>query len=172
MTMRVRLVVLTVAMGLIAYVPVWAQRAAPPAPSAPRTAAPAPAAPPTTTQTPPTPAYSYNPEGRRDPFVSLVARGADGAGARSGKRAEGLAGLMVGEIALKGILQSGTGLLAIVQAPDGKSYVVRPNDRFQDGVVKSITTDALVLLQEVNDPLSLTKQREVRKSLRLLEESK
>jgi Tfp pilus assembly protein PilP len=165
MTTRCRLVVAILAMGLLTGVPLWAQR------PAQRPATPASAAPPTA-PTPPTPAYSYNAEGRRDPFVSLVSRGNDGSGARPGKRVEGLAGLMVGEIALKGILQSGSGLLAIVQAPDGKSYVVRPNDRFQDGVVKSITTDALVLLQEVNDPLSLTKQREVRKSLRLLEESK
>ena len=35
-----------------------------------------------------------------------------------------------------------------------------------DGVVKSITQDAIVFSQDVNDPLSLVKQREVRKTIR------
>jgi hypothetical protein len=43
---------------------------------------------------------------------------------------------------------------------------VRVNDRLLDGSVRAITSDTLVLMQDVNDPLSLTKQREVRKTLR------
>ena len=35
-----------------------------------------------------------------------------------------------------------------------------------DGTIRAITNQAVVLMQEVNDPLSLEKQREVRKSLR------
>ena len=35
-----------------------------------------------------------------------------------------------------------------------------------DGIVRTITRRCVVLMQEVNDPLSLEKQREVRKSLR------
>ena len=49
---------------------------------------------------------------------------------------------------------------------------MRANDRFADGVVKAITADSLLILQEVNDPLSLTKQREIRKTLRAVEEVK
>jgi len=41
-----------------------------------------------------------------------------------------------------------------------------------DAVVKAITADSLVVLQEVNDPLSLQKQRERRKTLRVVEEVK
>ena len=115
-------------------------------------------------------AYTYRSEGRRDPFVSLVNRGAE---TPKGARGTGVASLFVGEISLKGIVQSRGGFLAIVQAPDGKRpYIVRVNERFADGVVKAITPDSMLILQEVNDPLSLTKQREIRKTLRAVEEVK
>jgi len=114
--------------------------------------------------------YSYRAEGRRDPFVSLLNRGSD---LRSQRKAEGLAGLLAGDAVLKGILQSRGTFLAIVQGPDGKRpFIVHPNDRFADGVVKAITADSILILQEVNDPLSLTKQREIRKTLRAVEEVK
>lgn len=119
---------------------------------------------------PPPPAYNYPAEGRRDPFVSLLNRGTEGR--QAGKRAEGLAGLLVGEITLKGIMQSRGEYVALVQGPDNKTYPARPNDRLFDGRIKGITADAVVILQEVNDPLSLTKQREVKKSLRGLDEVK
>jgi hypothetical protein len=62
--------------------------------------------------------------------------------------------------------------VALVQGPDNKTYVVRVNDRLADGSVRAITADAMVLMQDVNDPLSATKQREVRKTLRAPVEQK
>jgi hypothetical protein len=41
-----------------------------------------------------------------------------------------------------------------------------------DGSVKSITEDAVVFSQDVNDPLSLVKQKDIRKTLRSGEESR
>ena len=41
-----------------------------------------------------------------------------------------------------------------------------------DGTVKSIGVQGLVIIQEVNDPLSLIKQREVRRGLRAMDEGK
>jgi Tfp pilus assembly protein PilP len=140
-----------------------AKPAAPP--PAPAVAAP----PPAPTQAVPE-TYSYDPKGRRDPFVSLVARAADERPA--GKKVEGLGGLAVVDITLRGILQSRGAFIAMVQGPDKKTWVVHPNDRLADGIVRAITADTLIILQEVNDPLSLTKQREIRKSLRVLEEVK
>jgi hypothetical protein len=49
---------------------------------------------------------------------------------------------------------------------------VREGDRLLDGTVRTITQDEMVLQQQVNDPLSLEKQREVRKVLRQTEEAK
>ena len=47
---------------------------------------------------------------------------------------------------------------------------VRP--RLLDGVIRSVTPQGIVIMQEVNDPLSLVKQREVRKGLRTSEDGK
>jgi Tfp pilus assembly protein PilP len=115
-------------------------------------------------------AYSYRSEGRRDPFLSLVGRGSDTRETK--KKPEGVRGLSFDEIALRGIMQTAGGAVAIVQAPDTKTYRVRVGDQFYDAVIKAITADSIVVLQEVNDPLSLQKQRERRKTLRVVEEVK
>jgi dUTPase len=54
----------------------------------------------------------------------------------------------------------------MVSGPDAKVFTVRAGDRIADGVIRQINATTVVILQEVNDPLSLEKQREVRKSLR------
>jgi Tfp pilus assembly protein PilP len=121
--------------------------------------------------TPQAPPYSYSPDGRRDPFVSLLRRGTE-TGRTQGRAAEGVAGMLVNELVLKGIMQSRTHYVALVQGPDNKTHVVRVNDRLADGSVRAITADTMVLMQDVNDPLSATKQREVRKTLRAPVEQK
>jgi type IV pilus assembly protein PilP len=119
------------------------------------------------------PAFVYNPEGRRDPFISLVKRATE-ARARQGRQpaAGGIAGFLVSELTLKGIMQSRGDFVALVTGPDAKTYLIRANDRLLDGSVRAITADTLVCLQDVNDPLSLTKQREVRMTLRAVTEAK
>jgi len=114
--------------------------------------------------------YTYDAGGRRDPFVSLLGTGT---GPRlASTRAEGAAGLTVGEISVRGIMQSRSGLIAMIQGPDNKTYLVHQGDKFVDGAVKSITPQGLVLVQQVNDPLSLVKQREILKLLRSAEGAK
>lgn len=116
--------------------------------------------------------FTYDPAGRRDPFVSLLRSGSDSRAVRSGGAADGLAGLAIADIAVRGVVKARDGYLAIVQGPDMKTYLVRPDDRLLDGTVKSITPAGMVLLQEVSDPLSLVTQKEVRKLLRGTEEGK
>jgi type IV pilus assembly protein PilP len=132
----------------------------PPAQPAPAPAKPAPQPPPT-----PEPGYTYNPAGRRDPFVSLVGRGETGAGPGL-PRPSGLGGLLIGEVNVKGVLRDRNGFMALLQAPDNKTYTVRVGDKLLDGTVKSINQDKVVFSQNVNDPLSLVKQREVPKPVR------
>jgi hypothetical protein len=55
---------------------------------------------------------------------------------------------------------------------DNKTYIAHAGDKLADGSIRSITADAMVILQQVNDPLSLGKQQEVRKLLRQTEEGK
>ncbi len=121
---------------------------------------------------PPADTFTYNPDGRRDPFVSLLTKGGERHVPRPGQDLEGVAGLAVEDLTVRGIVSSPSGLVAMVQSPDRKTYLVRQNDKLLDGIVKSVTSEGLVILQEVNDPLSLVKQKEVRKMLHGNEEGK
>ena len=117
--------------------------------------------------------FTYTPEGRRDPFVNLLRRGTGvDFSATSGQRPAGLKGLGTGEVTLKGTMASQGAFVGILQGSDARTYVVRPGEKLFDGTVRSITADSLVILQQVNDPLSKETQREVRKVLRQTEEAK
>ncbi len=144
------------------------------APAAPKPApapAPAPAAVAAGPQLEPQ-GYAYDPEGRRDPFVSLLRRGADTQKPTLGARPQGLAGLETSEVTLKGIVTSLGSFVGIMQGADNKTYIVRAGDKLFDGAIRAITQTDMVITQQVNDPLSLEKQREVRKVLRQTEEAK
>jgi len=167
------LIALSVVAGMLTAVHVHAQAPAakPPAAGQPPAGQPPAAPPPAEAQppgTPPptvTPGYTYDAAGRRDPFISLLGRG-DSDGRAGGSRPPGVAGFLINEVSVKGILKDRTGFLAMIQGTDNKTYVIRPGDKLLDGSVKSIVADAVVFAQDVNDPLSLIKQREVRKPLR------
>lgn len=151
---------------------IWLVAAAPAAAQAPKSTPPAPPAPAETkpVDPPPTPPadYAYTTDGRRDPFVSLIGRGTSESrpGKSANSRPDGVQGVLVQEVVVRGIVKSAGGWVAMVGAPNGKTYTVRTGDRLMDGTVRSISPQALILMQEVNDPLSLEKQREVRKYLR------
>jgi Tfp pilus assembly protein PilP len=143
----------------------WAQGA--PATPPATTTTPPPAA--TTTVPPPAEPYTYDPGGRRDPFISLLSRGIEAA---PGVKVSGLSGMTTTDLVLRGVIQSRGSYVAIVAGPDGKTYRAHVNDRLLDGVIRSVTPQGIVIMQEVNDPLSLVKQREVRKGLRTAEDGK
>jgi Tfp pilus assembly protein PilP len=143
--------------------PTPAAGAAPPAPGQ--------AKPPATVEALEPRGFTYDSEGRRDPFVSLLGRGGGGK-ATNGTRPPGLPGLGAAEVALKGTMQSRDGFVGILLGADSKTYIVRAGDRLLDGTVRTITQDAMVILQRVDDPLSREKQREVRKVLRQTDEAK
>jgi len=151
---------LCVAVLMFASAPARAQQPA---------AKPAPAAGPAPSQALPTidPGYSYEPAGRRDPFISLLGRGDQTQ--PTGARPTGLSGLLIGEITVKGVLRDRSGFMAMLQAPDNKTYIVRVGDKLLDGSVKSIGQETVIFSQDVNDPLSLVKQREVPKPVRQAE---
>jgi len=146
-----------------------AEKPAPATPAAPQGAAPPAAANPAATP-PAQEAYTYRADGRRDPFLNLVGLGTEGK--VISHKGEGATGLTVSEISVRGIMQSRGALVAMIQGPDNKTYIVHQGDKLLDGTIKSVTPQGLVFVQEVNDPLSLIKQREVRKLLRSLEDAK
>ncbi|MGQ0734568.1 MAG: pilus assembly protein PilP [Acidobacteriota bacterium] len=116
----------------------------------------------------PPPDYAYAADGRRDPFVTLVNRGLESGTPSAGERSRppGVAGLLIDEVVIRGFLQSRDEHMAMVSVPGGRTYSIRPGDRLFDGNVRAITPEAVVFMQDVEDPLSLEKQREIRKSLR------
>jgi len=155
------------ALAMLVTTAVSAQQPAKPKPGTPAPAA-APAQPPAgQTAQPPAEGpstFTYNPDGRRDPFISLLGRGSDPKS--KGTRPAGVPGLLINEVSVKGIVRNTSGFVALIQGPDNKTYVVKAGDRLMDGTVKSIVQDAVVFSQDVNDPLSLVKQKEIRKVLR------
>ena len=141
-----------------------------PAPAAARAETQAPAAKPSPLEPQ---GYTYEPGSRRDPFVSLLRRGEEAAGVPTGARPSGLPGLATSEVALRGTVKGRSGeWIAILQGVDRKTHIARTGDRLMDGTISSVTSDSMVILQSVKDPLSLETQREVRKRLRNTEEAK
>jgi type IV pilus assembly protein PilP len=161
-----------------ASTPAAAKTAPPPAPVAPAAArndvknvAPASNEPAKSEKSEGTPSdsYAYDPGGRRDPFLTLLGPATQ---ARSGVKIDSASAIAVNEVSVRGVLESRGKLVAMVKGPDNKTYIVHQGDRLLDGAIKSITPQGLVIEQEVNDPLSVVKQREVRKLLRGLEDAK
>jgi Tfp pilus assembly protein PilP len=114
--------------------------------------------------------FTYDAEGRRDPFLNLLASGASSN--LAAQRPEGAAGLATAELSVRGVVSSRGALVAMVQGPDNRTYLVHQGDKLADGVIKTVTPQGLVVMQDINDPLSTQKQREVRKLLRSLEDTK
>ena len=153
-----------VALSLLVAVPQVARAQGQPAPKPPPVSAPPPPAPPPSA---PPENYSYDPGSRRDPFTNLIGLGS---GPRTTfQRGEGKAGLSVAELSVRGVMQSRGGFIAMAQGPDGKTFLLHAGDKLADGVVRAVNAEGIVVVQEVNDPLSLVKQREVSKKLRSLE---
>ena len=111
---------------------------------------------PTTTDT-----YRYDPQGRRDPFRSLIGP----APPRSSDKPPGVPGFLIDEIKLQGIFKTRQGLTAMINGPDNKGYLIRVGDKVLDGEVIRITPSSVVFRQEVNDPTSIERFREVVRDL-------
>jgi Tfp pilus assembly protein PilP len=107
--------------------------------------------------------YRYDPQGRRDPFQSLVGPTPK---LLPGQRPPGPPGFLIDEIKLQGVIRTKQqGLVAMVNGPDNKGYLIRIGDKVLDGEVIRITPSSVVFRQEVNDPTRIERFREVVKEL-------
>ena len=106
--------------------------------------------------------YRYDPQGRRDPFQSLVGPAPR---IQPGQRPPGVPGFLIDEMKLQGIVRTKQGLVAMINGPDNKGYLIRMGDKVLDGEVIRITPSSVVFRQEVNDPTRIERYREVVKDL-------
>jgi Tfp pilus assembly protein PilP len=107
-------------------------------------------------------AYRYDPQGRRDPFRSLIGP----AQKVSRENApQGPPGFLIDEMKLMGIVKARQGLSAMVKGPDNNGYLVHVGDKVFDGEIIRITPTSIVFRQEVNDPTRIERYREVVKEL-------
>ncbi|HEY0160380.1 MAG TPA: pilus assembly protein PilP [Thermoanaerobaculia bacterium] len=109
-----------------------------------------------------TDAYRYDPQGRRDPFRSLIGPSPK---LEPGARPPGVPGFLIDELKLGGIFKTREGLTAMVTGPDNKSHLIRAGQKVLDGEVVRITATGVVFRQEVNDPTRIERFREVVKDL-------
>jgi len=106
-------------------------------------------------------AKSVGQAGRRDPFVSpVVTMSAAGSGCSSGKRC-----LAIDQIALRGIVRSDNGMIAVVVNAAAKAYFLRENDPVFNGYVVKITGDSIVFKETFHDKLGKPLTRDITKTI-------
>ena len=106
--------------------------------------------------------YRYDPQGRRDPFQSLIGPRPT---LQAGQRPPGVPGFLIDEIKLTGIFRRKQELVAMITGPDNKAHLIRVGDKVLDGEIIRITPSSVVFRQEVNDPTRIERYREVVKDL-------
>jgi len=99
---------------------------------------------------------------RRDPFVSPVTNRSaiGGSGCSNGKRC-----LAIDQIALKGVVRSEAGMIAVVTNALEKAYFLHENDPVFNGYVVKITGDSIVFKETVQDKVGKPLTREVTKKI-------
>lgn len=105
--------------------------------------------------------YSYNPGGRRDPFVSLLL----GRSPKGPVRRQGLLGQLISEVDLVGIAKDAQGYMAMVRGSDQKTYFVRVGAELADGKIIDIQQNKVIFREEIKDPFSLKPYRDIVKPL-------
>jgi Tfp pilus assembly protein PilP len=115
---------------------------------------------PATAEAKPAEKSSASKANRRDPFVSPVVERISGSGCSTGKRC-----LAIDQIALKGIIRSESGMIAVVTNALDKAYFLRENDPVFNGYVVKITGDSVVFRESFQDRLGKSATRDVVKKI-------
>jgi hypothetical protein len=111
--------------------------------------------------------YSYDPAGRRDPFISLVA------GIKQGKSNVPKGALTVSDAKVVGITRSKDGYVAIIVGADRKSRFMKVGDKLYDGEIIAIEADQVVFRQDLTEDVLAApglKSKEVVKRLHPVQE--
>lgn len=109
--------------------------------------------------------FFYDPGGRRDPFRSLFDELTT---RKKGPRPRGVAGMLVSEVELTGIIKDAQGgNVAVFTGSDNKGYFLRTGDEVYDGTLLSIdpVVGTVTFRQQVDDPRLIKPYRDVVKRL-------
>jgi len=98
------------------------------------------------------PVFVYNPSGRRDPFLGLLAVKKP-VGARQPQPQTPLQEYELGQFRLTGVIRNSSGPAAMVMAPGGKSYVVKKGVKIgkNGGTIIAIEQDRIVVEERYYD---------------------
>ncbi len=112
--------------------------------------------------------FVYNPGGRRDPFWNPLA----GKNINiKGEKIEGIAGMLIDELDLEGIIFTEGKYLALFKGPDGIPYDIKVGDNVYDGEVIKIDMNSVVFKRILTIALGGTKEKLIIKSLTPEEEA-
>lgn len=103
----------------------------------------------------------YRPKSIRDPFENPLKKRAQ----KKRLQKPGIAGMLINEVELVGILKKGDEYIAIFNGTDNLGYFLKVNDELEDGRIKEITIETVVFEQRIEDPTAIRKTREVIKRL-------
>jgi len=123
----------------------------------------------TTNETPPPTEYSYEPQGRRDPFAPIIVQ-AEQKG--RGANLSPLERYDLSQFKMTGVVWGGYGYNAMIEGPDGKGYFIKvgtilgPNK----GVVKKITQQSMVVEEKYKTFSGETERKEIVIELRKKQE--
>jgi type IV pilus assembly protein PilP len=111
--------------------------------------------------------FVYNPEGRRDPFWNLL----HGKSVKENREAiEGIAGLMIDELELEGIVFAQGEFKALLKGPDTRPYVVGIGDKVYDGEVVAMDRNSVSFKKSLTVALAGQRDRVIIKTLNPEEE--
>ena len=100
--------------------------------------------------------FVYKPKGRRDPFRNLL----QGESVKPQReQREGIAGLLIEELELEGILYKSGTYIALFKGPDGNPYGVKVGDSVYDGEVIKIDRNTVVFKRLLTIALGGTKEK-------------
>jgi Tfp pilus assembly protein PilP len=98
--------------------------------------------------------YSFNPEGRRDPFKDLL-------GGSNVRERSADSQISVEDLILIGIIKDKAGFTAIVGTNQGFPDFVHVGDKFSDGYVLSITESQIVFRKTSDRGIPLVRPRDI-----------
>jgi Tfp pilus assembly protein PilP len=102
----------------------------------------------------------YAMTGKRDPFVSPVVSRQGGSGCSTGKKC-----LDIEQLAVRGVVRSDVGMIAVVTNGLNKAYFLRENDPVFNGYVVKITGDSVVFKETFQDRLGKPFTKDVVKKI-------